>query len=426
MARPAIQPAAMVRSVTDTTSFSVASGRFQRWLGGAVAAIALVLLAAIGVTALVPSDVVARAEDPRCVAGGPTPTADAPYALIPASAESVNDRVEYRDLPDDVEVFPTENDFFFVTVSQPEQSVLSWLVGVGEDVVDPLTEIGRNGCSGRTSSQNRQLGLQQMRSATQEAQYVALRAAGYDPTIEQGAVVVQDVLCRVVAEDGFTCDEQFAAGEVLEPGDTVVEVEGVNVPTVADLSAELAGLQPGDSVQLLIDRAGSGPRNVIVELSADPDDPERAIIGFRPFDTQSVDLPFDVQIDTSTIGGPSAGLSFTLALIDELTEGDLTGGQNIAVTGTIRLDGTVGPIGGLEQKVSAVEQHGVDVFLVPSEQVEFSEPDPDNPDDGICRIECLRAAGDGEVRLIPVASLDEALTVLETLGGDPVVPVDAG
>jgi PDZ domain-containing secreted protein len=76
--------------------------------------------------------------------------------------------------------------------------------------------------------------------------------------------------------------------------------------------------------------------------------------------------------------------------------------------------------------VSAVEQHGVDVFLVPSEQVEFSEPDPDNPDDGICRIECLRAAGDGEVRLIPVASLDEALTVLETLGGDPVVPVDAG
>ena len=412
--------------MTDTTTPSLASGRFQRWVSGSVAAMALVALAAIGVGSLVPSDLVAQAEDPRCAPGGPTPIAGAPYALIPASAESVNDRVEYQDLPDDVEVFPTTGDFFFVTVSQPEQSVLSWLVGVGEDVVDPLTEIGRNGCSGRTTSQNRQIGLEQMRSATQEAQYVALTAAGYDPTIEQGAVVVQDVLCSVVGEDGFTCDELFPAGEVLEPGDTILEVEDTSVPTVADLSEELSKLRPGDSVQLLIDRAGSGPRNVIVELSADPEDAERAIVGFRPFDTQSVDLPFDVQIDTSAIGGPSAGLAYTLALIDELTEGDLTDGQNIAVTGTIRLDGTVGPIGGLEQKVSAVKQHGVDVFIVPSEQIEFSEPDPDNPDDGICRIECLRAAGDGEVRLIPVASLDEALVALEALGGDPVVPIDAG
>lgn len=385
----------------------------------------MVLLAAIGVSALVPSDLVAQAEDPRCAPDGPTPIAAAPYALVPASAESVNERVVYGDLPDDVEVYETTSDFFFVTVSQPEQSVLSWLVGTGDDVVDPITEIGRNGCSGRTSSQNREIGLQQMRSATQEAQFVALTAAGYDPTIEQGAVVVQDVLCRVLSDDGFTCDEQFPAGDVIEPGDTVLEVEGVVVPTVADLSEELSKLRPGDMVQLLIDRAGSGTRNVIVELSADPQDPDRAIVGFRPFDTQSVDLPFDVQIDTSAIGGPSAGLAFTLALVDELTPGDLTGGQNIAVTGTIRLDGTVGPIGGLEQKVSAVKQHGVDVFLVPSEQIEFGDPDPDDPDDGICRIECLRAAGDGKVQIIPVASLDEALEALEGLGGDPVEPVDA-
>lgn len=425
MASPAIQPAAVVRSVTDTTQPSVPNGTFQRWLGGVAAGVAMVLLAAIGVSALLPSGLVAQAEDPRCAPGGPTPTAPAPYALVPASAESVNDRVQYGDLPDEVEVFETNGDFFFVTVSQPEQSVLSWLVGEGDDVIEPITEIGRNGCSGRTTSQNREIGLQQMRSATQEAQFVALTAAGYEPTIEQGAVVVQDILCGEVAEDGFTCAEQFPVGDVLEPGDTILEVEGVSVPTVADLSAELSDMAPGDTVQLLIDRAGSGPRNVLVELSSDPQDPDRAIVGFRPFDTQSVDLPFDVRIDTAAIGGPSAGLSFTLALIDELTEGDLTGGQNIAVTGTIRLDGTVGPIGGLEQKVSAVQQHGVDVFLVPSEQIEFSDPDPDDPDDGICRIECLRAAGDGEVQIIPVASLDEALAELERLGGDPIVPVDA-
>ncbi len=70
--------------------------------------------------------------------------------------------------------------------------------------------------------------------------------------------------------------------------------------------------------------------------------------------------------------------------------------------------------------MSAVHQHGVQVFLIPAEQFELTEPDPDNPDDGVCRWECLNAAGNGEVVLIPVATLDEALAVLETLGGDPI------
>ncbi len=72
---------------------------------------------------------------------------------------------------------------------------------------------------------------------------------------------------------------------------------------------------------------------VDVELSSDPTDPDRTIVGFVPFDTRTVELPFDVSIDTAAVGGPSAGAAFTLALIDELTPGDLTGGRDIAVTG---------------------------------------------------------------------------------------------
>ena len=328
----------------------------------------------------------------------------------------------YSDLPDEVEIFDTSGDFFFVTVSAPNQSVLSWMIGAPDPVVDLLTEEGRNGR--RTASQNRQISLQQMRTATQEAQFVALSAAGYAPEIESGAVIVEDVLCRVVGEDGFECEEQFPSDAVLDPADTILEVDGTPVPTLEDLSAVLADAEPGDVVELTIDRPGEGVMDVSVELVADPQDPDRTIIGFVPFDTRTVDLPFDVSIDTAAVGGPSAGLAFTLALVDELTEGDLTGGRDIAVTGTIRLDGTVGPIGGLEQKVSAVHQHGVSVFLIPAEQFELRDPDPDDPDDGVCRWECLNAAGDGEVVLIPVASLDDALAVLETLGGDPLVPVD--
>lgn len=396
----------------------------QRWWAWIPAVISFLGLGVLALSSLIPSEVIATTENPRLEEQQP-----APYARTPASAESVNERVVYNDLPDEVEVFETSGDFFFVTVSSPSQSVLSWLIGANEPVVDLLTEEGRNGR--RTPTQNRQIGLQQMRTATQEAQFVALTAAGYEPTIQPGAVVVQDVLCRVPSEDGFECEESFPAADVLAPADTILQIGDVTVTNIDELAAELADSDPGDIVVLLIDRPGEGTMTVEVELSAapadpnDPDAPERTIVGFRPFDTNTVDLPFDVSIDTAAIGGPSAGLAFTLALVDELTEGELSGGRDIAVTGTIGLDGSVGPIGGLEQKVNAVLQHGVKVFLIPKSQIELDEPDPDDPDDGICRWECLNEAGDGEVVLIPVGSLDEALAVLQVLGGDPLVPVDS-
>src|SRR5205085_11289384 len=78
------------------------------------------------------------------------------------------------------------------------------------------------------------------------------------------------------------------------------------------------------------------------------------------------DYPFDVKIDTAGIGGPSAGLAFTLALIDDLTPGELTGGRDVAVTGTIDIDGKVGEVGGVVQKTAAVRRVHASLFLVPS------------------------------------------------------------
>ena len=87
----------------------------------------------------------------------------------------------------------------------------------------------------------------------------------------------------------------------------------------------------------------------------------------------------------------------------------------MAVTGTIGLDGTVGPIGSLNQKANAVHQHGVDVFIVPASQRELADEESRRR---------LDEAGRGDVEIIPVETLDEALAALEELGGDPVVPVD--
>lgn len=140
--------------------------------------------------------------------------------------------------------------------------------------------------------------------------------------------------------------------------------------------------------------------------------PGRAIIGFVPADTRTVSLPFEVEISTGGIAGPSAGLAFTLALLDELTAGDLMGDGRVVATGTINEDGTVGAIGALEQKAVAVRERGATLFLVPKGQSESEIA------------AARRAAGSG-VKIVAVATVDEALIALRDNGGDPL-PTLAG
>jgi PDZ domain-containing protein len=166
-------------------------------------------------------------------------------------------------------------------------------------------------------------------------------------------------------------------------------------------------------VEVEFERNGQAMTGKIETILAPGEDVPRTIIGFRPIDTTTITLPegLSVDIDTDSIGGPSAGLAFALTLIDELTEGDLMGGQNVAVTGTIDVEGNVGAIGGLNSKASAVRQVGVKYFLVPAGQEGQRYPD---------NLAGARDAVDGEVEIIPVATLQEALDALVRIGGDPV------
>ena len=404
----------MVRSVTDTTETMVPSEPKPdalvlteprtRWWAWAAAVIGLSVLAVIAVASLLPSTLVSDKENQRTGEIEPTP-----YALTPASADTVNDRIAFGDLPDGVERFDTSNDIHFVTVTSPNQSVLSWFAGRNDPAIEFLTDEDKFGV--RTANQRREFNLQMMRTAEQEAQYVALTTLGFDVGITPGEVIVQDVICKTPGDDG-ECDEFFPSDEQIDPADRILEADGVALDSVDDLSAVLADKQPGDTVDLRIDRPGDGEQEVTVELSASPDDPDRTIIGFVPFDTAAITLPFEVDIQTDDIGGPSAGLAFTLTMIDELSPGNLIGVQDVAVTGTIALDGSVGAIGGLTQKVSTVHQNGIRVFLVPASQDELDDP---------VRLQRLKDAGRGEVEIIPVATLDEALVALEALGGDPLV-----
>lgn len=370
--------------------------RYRWWaLPLAVVGFAIPLLVALA--AALPAALVAEQENPRLGVLEP-----APYARTPSSAQPVNDRVRLGDLPDDLSQFPPEASVYFVTVTEPRQSILSWWVGRDEPAIEFLTEEQRFGI--QTPEQRRVFALESMRTSEQVAQFVALGRLGFEVEVVPGDVLVQQLVCLEASEDAQTCLRESPSAAVLEPGDRLLEADGVVLDGVEDLSRVVGAKRPGDTVELLIDRPQTGEFRATVELTSSPTEPERTIVGFIPFDTRRVVLPFELSIDTGRIGGPSAGLAFTLTLIDQLTPGELTGGRDIAVTGTMELDGTVGAIGGLRQKASAVAQAGVEIFLVPAAQ---------RDDD----IEAARIAAGDRVEIIPVATLDEALDVLARFGG---------
>ena len=382
----------------------VAGSRRSNVVALAVSLLAFVLLLVVGIASTLPSSWFASKLNQRLGVEQP-----APYARVPASAQPVDDLIRLGDLGDAAAQYPPDGDIYFVTVMAPEQSLLSWLVGRDDPAVEFLTEEDVNGF--RTPTQRRTLDLESMRTSEQVAQYVALQRLGYDVELVKGEVLIEAMVCLEGNADGTECLRWSPSDSVLDPGDKILEVDGVEIGTVDDLSGVLEGKSPGDVVVMRIERPGENQRTseltVEVELTSSPDDPERTIVGFYPFDTASVELPFELDIDTASIGGPSAGLAFTLTLIDELTEGELTGGGGVAVTGTIDLEGNVGAIGGLRQKASAVAQAGVDLFIVPTDQ-------------GEADIEQARAAAGGGLEIVPVATLEEALAVLADHGGDPI------
>ncbi len=118
------------------------------------------------------------------------------------------------------------------------------------------------------------------------------------------------------------------------------------------------------TVELEVKREGEPVTELSVGTRAAQDDPERAVMGVEVGNAEDFDFPVDIQIDAGGIGGPSAGLAFALDITDELGE-DIDRGRTIVATGELGLDGTVHPIGGVEQKAIGARDAGADIFLVP-------------------------------------------------------------
>ena len=235
------------------------------------------------------------------------------------------------------------------------EALQSWLDGdqavIPYDVAHPPNQ---------TAEDERREGAVSMITSQDTAVAVALRELGYE--VPSDTLQVADV-----AEDG-------AAFKVLRVRDQFVSVDGVPVEDGDQIVEAVERHGPGDPVELVILR---DDRRLAVEIEpelveVEGEDEKQPRLGITL--GTGYDFPFDVKLQVDPdIGGPSAGLMFSLAIYDTLTPGSLTDGEVIAGTGELLENGRVGPIGGIEQKIAGAEDADAELFLVPADNCEDVE-----------------------------------------------------
>jgi PDZ domain-containing protein len=309
------------------------------------------------------------------------------------------DGKEIIQLPDGQKTYRDDGQLRMTTVSvTPKDSELNlfqvmaaWLDP--DDAVYPKEAVYPDD---KTPDQVRDEGQVQMVSSQDTAVAVALQAMGetVTPSLEvtlinpgspaDGALAVRDLI-RKVNGTPLSDDIDKASDE---------------------LRAAIKSTAPGQQTTLTVLRDGKE-----LDVKVTPEQPTAdlfsavTVTGSQQigiFLGQGFILPFPVTVTIDPrIGGPSAGLMFSLAIYDTLTPGSLTGGGRVAGTGEIAADGTVGAIGGIQQKIVGARHDGAEVFLVPADNCEDT-----------------KGAHAGDMRLVRVDTFDTAESALEAWAKD--------
>ena len=231
----------------------------------------------------------------------------------------------------------------------------------------------------KTQEQVEQSNAEALHESQESAETVALRELGYP---------VQVTIEKVVPGG--------PSAATLQAGDVITSVEGTPVTSTLKLTELVRAKPAGTPLSIGYTRAGTAATAEIISRADGADQPPRLGIQAR---TKNQPHPFTLKLELDKIGGPSAGLMFTLGIIDKLRPEDLTGGRIIAGTGTIDDEGGVGPIGVIAQKLRGAKAATATVFLVPADNC----------------TEALRTAVPG-LTMAKVATVQDALAALKTLG----------
>ncbi|MCX4548353.1 PDZ domain-containing protein [Streptomyces sp. NBC_01387] len=225
--------------------------------------------------------------------------------------------------------------------------------------------------SGTTEQQSTQQNAEEFSQSQESAKVAALTELGIP-------VKSRTVVSTVVK--GSPAEGKLHAGDVIR------SVDGTAVKEPGDVSKLVTKHKPGRRVVFTVvpvkaaaaaEKAHTEPQqteNVTITTTKAPaPDEDRAIVGITAATDHT--FPFKIDIKLADVGGPSAGLMFSLGLVDKLTPGDLTGGKFVAGTGTIDDKGVVGPIGGVDMKLIGARNAGARYFLTPTENCSAAAAD---------------------------------------------------
>jgi PDZ domain-containing protein len=322
---------------------------------------------------------------------------DTPYVIQKAgTAEDVGSMVKVNN-PDVAE----GSVFMLTTVRQMYPNWMMYTVAHFKPEWEIYEEkILRPNGESRTDYNERQAMV--MLSSQSNALHAAYTAAHIPFHVEHQGVVINSVVKGMPAEG------------VLHVGDIIVEFNGKKISRSDDVYEWVTGKKVGDSVEIGFKRGDALLHSTIVmgdyaRLPNSNGEIEEGLeahpgLGIAPIDVADIraDNPDQqVTIDVEDIGGPSAGLIFTLEIIDQLTSGDLTKGYRIAGTGTISPEGIVGPIGGVQHKIVAANRENAQIFFVPQE----------NAKDATARANELKL----DMKIVPVTTVDDALDYLRDI-----------
>jgi PDZ domain-containing secreted protein/Zn-dependent protease/CBS domain-containing protein len=296
--------------------------------------------------------------------------------LSPGGAIDVSDDISIQGAP--VDRVSGEYLLLAVRVERPTGLIALYSILHPERDVIPLSAVAPEGLSDQDFvSQQRNL----FRESQLFAAAAAARAAGLSVTLEGTGA-------RILA----TVPGSPASG-LLREGDVITAVNGTRVTLAPDLANFITSQPQGTRFQLTVLRAGREVQVAVNSALIDRQRQGRPAIGVlaetRDF---NVDLPFEIRFKDRDVGGPSAGLAYALAIADMLDRKDIANGRTVAASGTVEVNGEVGPVGGLDQKAAAAEAAGAEILLVPAEEV--------------------RAVGSTDLRLSGVGTLEDAIATL--------------
>ena len=307
------------------------------------------------------------------------------YTVGLGDARSVGDLIS---VGEGTQVFDSEGKILFTTVALAGKvniydAIRGWL----DENVDVVHEDLITG--GKSKEETRKQNFALMDDSKLVATRVALEHLGLRVPVQEAVLVLEVVV-------GSPADGK------LEPGDIIVSVDTAPVTVSQDAVSRVQARKPGDVIEMAVRRrdATGVYSDLTTQITAGDSGNGAAFVGIK-MQTQALnyEFPITVNIDTGLVSGPSAGLAFTLAIIDELTDGDLTGGRSIAVTGTIDGNGNVGAVGGVGQKTVAARQVGADIFMVPAAELAQAQ------------------AKAKDLQVVGVNTLAEAIEALKKLGG---------